>query len=78
MSTTWLTANRCMHCGNPTVLELPQHQADQVAEWLRDDPITRPLVQVAFPFLTPDQREALISGLHPGCWDAVFGPEDET
>lgn len=33
------------------------------------------LVQDAFPNLTPEQRELLITGTHPECWDAMMGPE---
>lgn len=32
----------------------------------------------AFPYLNADQREILISGTHPECWNAIFGDEDET
>jgi len=31
-----------------------------------------------FPELIPDQRELLISGTHPACWDVMFAEvEDE-
>lgn len=36
------------------------------------------LVQDAFPRLSADEREMLISGICPECWDAQFSePEDE-
>ena len=31
------------------------------------------LVQDAFPYLTPDEREMLISGICPTCWEKTFG-----
>lgn len=34
-------------------------------------------IDVAFPTLTPAQRELLISGTHPECWDALMGPEPD-
>ena len=34
------------------------------------------LVQDAFPYLTPNEREALISGLCPWCWEQTFGKEE--
>ena len=34
------------------------------------------LAQVAFPYLTADEREILISGICPKCWADMFG-EDE-
>lgn len=33
------------------------------------------LVQEAFPELSPDLRELLISGTHPACWDELWGDE---
>jgi len=35
------------------------------------------LVQDAFPMLTADEREFLITGITPEEWDATFGSEDE-
>lgn len=32
-------------------------------------------VQRAFPEMKPDQRELLVSGTHPKCWDELFPPE---
>lgn len=34
-------------------------------------------VQQAFPYLNAGQREVLINGIHPECWDAFMGPEPE-
>jgi len=34
------------------------------------------LVQNAFPYLSADERELLISGICPTCWDNLFS-EDE-
>lgn len=34
-------------------------------------------VQDAFPLLSPDDREFLISGVTPEEWAAAFPPEDE-
>lgn len=35
------------------------------------------LVQRAFPYLSADEREMLISGICPDCWDRMFGGADE-
>lgn len=35
------------------------------------------LVQNAFPYLSANDREMLISGICPKCWDEMFGGEDE-
>jgi hypothetical protein len=33
------------------------------------------LIQRALPYLTPTERELLISGICPPCWDSTFGQE---
>ena len=35
------------------------------------------LIQDAFPYLSADQREMLISGICPKCWDNMFGANFE-
>lgn len=35
------------------------------------------LVQDAFPYLSADEREMLISGICPNCWNDTFLPEEE-
>lgn len=35
------------------------------------------LIQDAFPYLSPDDREMLISGICPFCWEKMFGEEEE-
>ena len=33
--------------------------------------------QDAFPYLSDNEREMLISGVCPTCWDSMFGSDDE-
>lgn len=35
------------------------------------------LAQDAFPYLTAAEREMLISGVCPTCWDKMFGIDEE-
>lgn len=35
------------------------------------------LIQEAMPYLTPGERELLISGTCDGCWDELFGSDEE-
>lgn len=35
------------------------------------------LVQEVFDYLTPNEREILISGICPKCWDKMFPEEEE-
>lgn len=60
---------KCRPCGAATDLCL---DAEAFCRWAFD----RVYVQDAFPTWTADERELLISGTHPACWDAMFGPEE--
>lgn len=46
--------------------------AEEYARWQAGE-----LIQVAMPGLDADEREMLISGICPVCWDDMFGDEDE-
>jgi hypothetical protein len=35
------------------------------------------MVQDAFPFFSPEEREFLLTGLTPSEWEELFGKEDE-
>ena len=35
------------------------------------------LIQDAFPYLSIDEREQIISGTHPACWKALFPAEED-
>ena len=35
------------------------------------------LIQYAFPYLSPEDREMLISGICPTCWEKMFEGEEE-
>jgi len=51
-------------------LELPI-TVEQIRSWESGT-----LAQHAFPFLNPDQREFLISGILPGEWDTLMDEEE--
>jgi hypothetical protein len=34
------------------------------------------LVQDAFPYLTAEERELLITGTHPACWNKMIAAEE--
>ena len=59
----------CMQCGNSSELTVP---AEGLAEWTAGA-----FVQHAFPTLSADEREMLISGTHPTCWDQMFPPDQD-
>lgn len=34
-------------------------------------------IQDAFPYLNADSRELLMTGIHPPCWEQMFGDDVE-
>ena len=62
-----ITTRRCMVCGQVSEMSLP---ADGYHRW-QDGAY----VQHAFPSLNAGEREMLISGTHPACWDLLFADE---
>lgn len=60
---------RCPHCGKLQTLEVNEVQ---FSDWLAGKN-----TQIAFPDLSADQREILMSGICPECWEDIFQDEDE-
>lgn len=61
---------RCPECGCINEVEVyPQDLADYRSG--RKHP------QDAFPYLSPDERETLITGICPACWDKLFPDEED-
>ena len=61
---------RCPFCGRANEVEV--NEMDYL-DWSDGE-----LAQVAFPYLSANEREILISGICPVCWFNTFGSEDET
>ena len=59
----------CPICGKLQVIEVEDSQYN---DWMAGENI-----QIAFPNLTQDQREILISGICSECWEKIFPPDDE-
>ena len=59
------TTKPCIHCHKAGTVEL---HMDDVLAWHRGR-----LAQQAFPYLEADEREQVISGTHPACWELMFG-----
>lgn len=60
---------RCPFCGRANEVEV--NEMDYL-DW--QDGV---LVQDAFPYLSANEREMLISGICPTCWDSTFGGEGD-
>lgn len=54
----------CIVCKQTSMLSLDM---DDFLRWQGGE-----LVQNVWPDWTPDQRELLITGTHPECWDEMF------
>lgn len=59
----------CVVCSERSVLTV---DADAYRQWLHGE-----LIHKAFPDMTADRRELLISGTHPACWDSMFEGDDQ-
>jgi len=59
----------CPFCGKANFIEV--NEADYL-DWSDGK-----LAQDAFPYLSADEREMLISGICPTCWDSMFGSDEE-
>lgn len=64
---TRVLSPQCPFCGKNQYIEVPLEglKAYQNGE----------LMQNAFPDLSADDREALISGVCPSCWEKTFEPK---
>lgn len=59
---------QCPFCGHAHEVEV-----NEMDYWDWQD---GELAQRAFPYLSADEREMLISGICPTCWDKMFGGEE--
>ena len=59
----------CPFCGHAHEVEV--NEMDYL-DWQDGE-----LAQNAFPYLSADEREMLISGICPTCWDEMFGSNEE-
>jgi hypothetical protein len=66
---------KCLHCGQPAFLVVSDEDAAKITEWAERGSSGH--IQDELPFLTPAQRELLISGTHSECWEEMFAEEDE-
>lgn len=58
----------CFRCRNATIVYVP---VAGYAAWK-----SGVLIQEAFPTMPAPDREMLITGTHPECWNLMFGEED--
>lgn len=68
-STIVVRTKTCCVCNK---YELWNLDRDAVAKWQEGEHI-----QHAFPDMSAEDREVLISGTHPDCWKELFPEEEE-
>ena len=68
-SKTFTLEGRCPFCGEIFHITVP---TEGYVLWKYEGV----LIQEALPMLTANEREQLISGICPKCWDGLFGGED--
>lgn len=61
----------CPVCRKPAIVEVEEDDWDA---YCTPRQFGGKLAQEAFPYLAPDEREMIISGTHPECWEKLFGP----
>jgi hypothetical protein len=59
----------CVSCQTPHNLTVP---AQNYMDWRNGT-----YIQNALSMLNKDDREMLVSGICPECWDAMFGDDDD-
>lgn len=69
MDTTTVTTPPCIMCGKQHSLEVSNQG---YVAWYSGMNI-----QDAFPELSADDRELLMTGTCPECWDKLFGDDEE-
>jgi hypothetical protein len=65
---------QCPVCGRMGTVSVPIEKLSEVAKWRLWQ--HRPIQEIV-PSLSADEREMLMTGLHPECWTEVMGAEDD-
>lgn len=63
-----ITTPTCMLCGTPSTFMLEGNDLDKYRDGA--------LIQDAFPYLSAEDRETIMSGTHPDCWNKLYPEED--
>ena len=77
MATTFDVVLTGMFTGNVNTMAFPLELHARITEFLGRDRYDRPKAADAFPELTPDQREFLMTGTTPQEWDYLFCDDGE-
>ena len=59
----------CPNCGKETILTMTDDEYNDYKE-------NKKYIQDIFPHWTPGEREMLITGICPDCWNKIFNEEN--
>jgi hypothetical protein len=65
----YMVKTTCPHCMQVTSVTVDREGYDR---WKAGE-----LIQRALPNLSADEREMLMTGICPNCWDKIFPPDDD-
>jgi hypothetical protein len=70
-----ITTGACIQCGKRGTVLAPR-KAWEAWYGLGVVEGPRPFIQDAFPMLSAGEREQILTGTHPKCWDEMFEEDD--
>jgi hypothetical protein len=68
-----IETKQCFQCGKTGKLQIPSPDYFAGIKKLEQGA----LIQHAFPNLNAEQREQIMTGIHPECWKKMFPPGEE-
>ena len=71
-----LLTKKCLITRKVNTLDIPLLNEEDYVNWINTPIHQQELIQNAFPFLTSDEREFIITGLLPGEFDDLVGEEE--
>jgi len=72
MDSATILSKNCVCCNKHMKIIIPKGHDHDYIDWKEGK-----LIQDAMPYLTPEEREMLISGICGECFNYLFGEEDE-
>ena len=57
-------------------MEFPWDTAQRICSWENTGREKRPFIQDAFPDLTAEERQFILSGFDAELWEQLFGPPE--
>lgn len=64
MNLVAVQTSACINCGENSIINVPVEAWDRFSNGES--------IQSAWPYSTPQEREYLLTGTHPECWEEIF------